>query len=117
MANPKVLFIVSGDPRTSARPAEGVRIAAGVGAWKKADITLYLRNAAVLALSEFADELVDEDNYTRYLPIVAEFGRPIFVQKNARELLEIGETALKFKEISDGELAELAANSTYVVRF
>ncbi len=117
MPNPKVLFIVTGDPRTNPRPAEAVRIAAGVGAWKKADISLYLRDSAVLALSEFADEFVDEDNYTRYLPIVGEFGRPIYVQQNAKELAELGESPLKFKEISDAELAAMAAQSNYVLRF
>ena len=117
MPNPNVLFIVGGDPRTSPRPAEAIRIAAGVGAWKKADIALYLRNSAVLALSEFADEFIDEDNYTRYLPIVGEFGRPIYVQKSAPLLSELGESAFKFKEISDDELAKMAANSTYVVHF
>lgn len=117
MANPSVLFIVEGDPRTSPRPAEAIRIAAGVGAWKKANITLYLREAAVLALSEFADELIDEDNYTRYLPIVREFGRPIYVQKNTAHLTGLGESAFQFQEISDAELADLAAKSTYVVHF
>ena len=117
MSNPNVLFIVGGDPRTSPRPAEAIRIAAGIGAWKKANITLYLRDAAVLALSEFADEFIDEDNYTRYLPIVGEFGRPIYVQKNAAHLSELGEPALKFQEISDDELADMAAKSTYVVHF
>ena len=38
---PRVLFIVTGDPRTSPRPAEAVRIAAGVVAWKRADIAVY----------------------------------------------------------------------------
>jgi sulfur relay (sulfurtransferase) DsrF/TusC family protein len=117
MPNPNVLFIVSGDPRSSPRPAEAIRIAAGVGAWKKANITLYLRDDAVLSLSEFADEFIDEDNYTRYLPIVGEFGRPIYVQKNATQLSVLDESAFKFKEISDAELAQLAADSTYVVRF
>ncbi len=117
MPNPSVLFIVTGDPRTSPRPAEAIRIAAGVGAWKKADITVYLRDSAVLALSEFADEFVDEDNYTRYLPIVGEFGRPIYVQQNAKEIAELGESPLKFKEISDDELAAMAARNSYVVRF
>lgn len=117
MPNPNVLFIVSGDPRTSPRPAEAIRIAAGVGAWKKANIKVYLRDAAVLALSEFADEFVDEDNYTRYLPIVKDFGQPIFVQQNAPELQELGEPVLPFKEISDSDLAGLAAESNYVIRF
>ena len=117
MPNPKVLFIVTGDPRVRPRPAEAVRIAAGVGAWKKVDITLYLRDTAVLALSEFADELVDEDNFTRYLPIAAESGRPIYVQKGSPQLAELGEPALKYQEISDDELANLAADSNYVLRF
>lgn len=113
--NPRALFIVTGDPRKSARPAEAIRIAAGVGTWKKTDITVYLRDAAVLALSEYADELVDEDNYVRYFPIVAEFGRPIYVQRGAPFLAEIGESPLKFQEITDAELADLAAQQTYVV--
>lgn len=117
MPNPKLLIIVTGDPRVSPRPAEAIRIAAGVGAWKKVDITLYLRDSAVLALSEFADEFVDEDNYTRYLPMAAEFGRPIFVQKDSPHLSDLGETALKYQEISDTELASRAADSNYVLRF
>lgn len=115
--NPQILFIVTGDPRTSPRPAEAVRIAAGVGTWKKTDITLYLRDAAVLAVSEYCDEFIDEDNYTRYLPIVGEFGRPIYVQKGAPLLSEIGDSPLKFEEISDDQLAALAAKSKYVLRF
>src|ERR1043165_1204955 len=88
--NPSALFIITGDPRTSAKPAEGIRIAAGVGTWKKADITVYLHGPAVLALSEYVDEFIDEDNYSRYFPIVAEFGRPIYVQRGAELLGELG---------------------------
>ena len=115
--NPKVLLIVTGDPRTSGKPAEAIRIAAGVGTWKKADISVYLRDEGVLALSEYADEFIDEDNYTRYFPIVGEFGRPIYVQKGAALLQEIGEAPLKFEEITDAQLAEMAATSNYVMRF
>jgi hypothetical protein len=115
--NPRVLILVTEDPRTSARPAEAIRIAAGVGTWKRADVTLYLRGPAVLALGEWVDELVDEDNFTRYLPIVGEFGRPIRVQRGAAELGELGETALPFEEIDDTQLAALAADSNYVLHF
>lgn len=115
--NPQVLFIITGDPRKSAKPAEAIRIAAGVGTWKKADITVYLRDEAVLALSEYADEFIDEDNYTRYLPIVKEFGRPIYVQQGALLLEEIGDSAFKFEEIDDDQLADMAAKSKYVLKF
>lgn len=114
---PSALIIITGDPRSSAKPAEAVRIAAGVGTWKKADITVYLRGPAVLALSEYVDELIDEDNYSRYFPIVAEFGRPIYVQRGAELLGEIGESPMKFEEIDDAQLAQLAAASNYVLRF
>jgi hypothetical protein len=115
--NPSALFIVTGDPRTSAKPAEAVRIAAGVGTWKKADISMYLRGPAVLALSEYVDEFMDEDNFSRYFPIVGEFGRPIYVQRGAELLGEIGESPLKFEEIDDAQLAQLAAGCNYVLHF
>ncbi len=115
--NPGILFIITSDPRKSPRPAEAIRIAAGVGTWKKADVTVYLRDEAVLALSEFADEFVDEENYTRYFPIVGELGRPVYVQRGAPLLRDIGEPAVRFQEITDAELAELAARNNYTARF
>lgn len=115
--NPSALFIITGDPRSSAKPAEAIRIAAGVGTWKKADIYVYLRGPAVLSLSEYADEFIDEDNYTRYFPIVGEFGRPVYVEKGAPLLQEIGDSPLDHQEIDDAELAELAARCDYVLRF
>lgn len=115
--NPTALVIVTGDPRQSHRPAEAIRIAAGVGAWKKADITLYLRGPAVLALSEYADGFIDEDNYVRYLPIVKSFGRPVYVEAGAPLLAELGEATLPFEEIDDARLAALTAQSKYVLQF
>ena len=113
----KVLFIITGDPRSSPRPAEAIRIAAGVGTWQKTEVSVYLRDAAVLALSERVDELVDEESFTRYFPMVAEFGRPVYVQHGAPLLREMGRPSLPFEEIDDGKLANLAADSTYVARF
>ena len=115
--NPRFLFIISSDPRTSARPAEAIRIAAGVGTWKKVDVDVYLRDAGVLVLSEFADELIDEDNFPRYLPIIGEFGRPILVQKNAPLFTEVGTPPLPFLEITDEQLAARAGESSDVARF
>ena len=81
------------------------------------DVTLYLHGPAVLALSEFPDELVDEDHFTRYLPIVAEFGRPVFVEKGAPLLEELGDAPVSHQEISPRELRQLAAQSRYLLRF
>lgn len=115
--SPKVLFIVSGDPRTSARPAEAIRIAAGIGAWKKAEVSVYLEAPAVSALGEFADELVDEDNFSRYLPIIRDWGRPVWVEQGSPDLADLGEASVPYEDIPAVELARRIAGCTYVLRF
>jgi hypothetical protein len=113
----RVLFIVTGDPRSKRRPAEAIRIAAGVGVWKRALITIYLRDAAVLALSEHPEGLVDEEHYRRYFPLTRESGSPVYVQRGAPCLAHIGKTKFQFEEIDDTGLARLAARHDYVLRF
>lgn len=111
------LFIISGDPRTSARPAEGLRVAAGVGAWKKVAVTVYLRDAAILSLGEFVDELIDEDHFTRYLPMLAESGRPVYVQAGSPFLSELGESPILHEPLDDAGLAKLIASHDFLIRF
>jgi len=66
----KALFVIASDPRTSHRPAEAVRIAAGVAAWKKVDVSLYLHGDAARILDESAGDFVDEEHIERYLPML-----------------------------------------------
>jgi len=113
----KILLIVTSDPRTSPRPAEAVRIAAGVGAWEKVEVTLCLCAAAVLALGESAEDLVDGEHFTRYLPLVAESGRTVYAQQDAPLLKDLGEAPFAFHPIDNTRLAELASASRYVLRF
>ena len=115
--NPNALFIIERDPRRSGRQAEAVRIAAGVGVWRKVEIAVYLRGAAVLLLGEEADALMDGENYAQSLPILEESGQPVFVEKGAAELGELGQAALPFEEISDEQLAAMAAASGSVLRY
>jgi hypothetical protein len=114
---PSVLFIIDSDPRTSARPAEAIRIAAGAGSWKRVEAILCLCDVAVLALGESVDNLVDDDNFTRYLPIIGELGRPIYVATDEAFRQTPGQSAVAFERITMAQLAELAARSNYVVRF
>lgn len=111
------LFIITGDPRLSPRPAEALRIAAGIGAWKKAVITVFLLGPAVLALSEFTDDFVDQDNYERYLPLLGESGRPIYVPAGEPLLALLSPPRLPCEPIGPDRLAELAAQANYVLRF
>ncbi len=111
------LVLITSDPRTSPKPAEAVRIAAGVGSWGKVAVMIYLRAPAARVLSEFPDELVDGENFTRFLPLVAESGGLVLVQRDAPALAEIGRAPVPFREIGDEELADLAARNDYVARF
>ncbi len=113
----KALFIVNSDPRISPRTAEAIRIAAGIGAWKKVEVTLVLSQSAVLALSEFPDELIDEDNFIRYLPIIGEWGRPVYVETGAPLLEDLGQSPVPFERISVAQVAGMAAASDCVLRF
>jgi hypothetical protein len=113
----RALFVIESDPRQSGRPAEAVRMAAGMSAWKKVGVYVYLRQAAVLVLGEEADALVDGENYTMYLPILEEAGRPIYAQKGSKLLGELGQTQLFFEEISDEQLAHISATSQCLLHF
>lgn len=114
---PRVLIVVESDPRTSGRPAEAIRVAAGIGTWKKVEILLYLRGPAILSLAEYSDDWIDEDNFGRYLPILRDLGQPVRVQQGAPEISELGEALVPFEEISEAGWAELAAQCHSVFRF
>lgn len=114
---PQTLFIVASDPRVSARPAEAVRIAAGVAAWKKTTVRLYLHGPAILGIGEWVDTLIDEDNFIRYLPILRDMGLPVLVQDRAVELVDLGEPSVAFERISLPTLARLVAESRQTLRF
>ncbi len=117
MSIPKTLVIIETDPRTSARPAEGIRIAAGIGAWKKTDVTLLLRGpVAGYSLQEYADELVDEDNFSRYLPLVAESPRPIYVEDSFTDITALEHSPWKYEVIPAARTAELVRSHDHLIR-
>ena len=116
MSLPKTLVLIETDPRTSHRPAEGIRIAAGIGAWKKTEVTLLLRGPAGYSLQEYADELVDEDNFVRYLPIVAESPRPIYLEDSFTDTAALKGSAFSYEIITPERAVELIHENDYLIR-
>jgi hypothetical protein len=112
-----LLVVVTSDPRSSHRPAEAIRIAAGVAAWRKVDVRLYLAGPAVLALSSDVDDFVNEESFTQYLPMLTESGNPILVESGATMLSKVGEPSVRFEAIGVPELAAVAGEMIYVLRF
>ncbi len=116
MSLPRTLVLIDSDPRTSARPAEGIRIAAGIGAWRKTEVTLLLRGPAGYSLQEYADELVDEDNFTHYLPMLADRAEPIYVEESFADLAALDGSPWKYEVISREHAARLVHESDYLIR-
>jgi hypothetical protein len=116
MILPRTLVLIETDPRTSARPAEGIRIAAGIGAWKKTDVTLLLRGPAGYSLQEYADELVDEDYFVRYLPLVAEGPRPIYVEDSFEDFDALKDSPWRYEAITPARAAQLMRENDYLIR-
>ena len=114
---PVWLFIIETDPRSSPRPAEAIRIAAGVAVWKSVDVRVYLREAAILVLGTARDGLRDEENFAQFLPLLAESQDSILVEAHSRYLREAGALELPHRAISSEEAATLAAECSHVSRF
>jgi hypothetical protein len=113
----RVLFVIAADPRLSARPAEAIRIAAGVSAWQTVQVLVYLHGAAVLLLDPVAAVLVAGEEFGRYLPVLAEQGQPVRVQRAAPELLLLSEPLVPYEAIDAGAFAALLADCHSAVRF
>jgi hypothetical protein len=114
---PRVLFIITSDPRRSARAAEAVRIAAGIASSGRLLAEVYLRDAAVLMLGPDAEELIDGDHFIRYLPLVAQEGGNVYSQGNAPLLPDRTASSVPHESIDDVQLASLVAESRQVLRF
>ena len=109
----KVLFIISSDPRVSPRPAEAIRIAAGVGAWARAEVSVCLVGAAGLILSEDAETLKDAEQFSACLPLLREGQDRIYLLREAH-LPRLDEAV---RQIDLPQLSQLALQHDVVARF
>jgi hypothetical protein len=116
MAPKKMLIGVSSDPRRSARPGEAVRIAAGVGAWKKVQVSLHFSGEAVRCLFEDAEELVNGEFFSHYLPLIGEQGGSLLVASSS-PLLDRINPALKFETVDANQLSEIISEHHCSYRF
>ena len=111
-----LLIKVASDPRKSPRPAEAVRIGAGVGAWKKVQVHLLLEGPAVHCLDEFADELTNGELFIQYLPaILSHSGRILVDEKNP--LLKSIKPNISFETLPAGEITRFAGEADHVMEF
>ena len=110
------LIRIVSDPRQSPRPAEAVRIAAGVGAWRKVQVHLCFEGPAVRALDEFADELTNGDLFTQYLRAIPDHGGRILVE-NENPLLASINPAVPFERLSADQIHHFTGEMDHVMQF
>lgn len=113
---PKVLLVVDSDPRTSARPAEALRLAAGLGAWRNVELQVYFTGDALLAFDESV-EVCDAEIIRRCLPLLTETDRPLLVPPGGKPFVQRAAAAIFCRELDDAALATIAAESHCVLRF
>lgn len=111
-----VLITIASDPISSPRPAEAVRIAAGVGAWQKVEVHLYLKGAAVRALDEFADELQNGELFTQYLPTIPNHGGRIIVDAANPRLAPLN-PVVRYEALSPDQVEKFASEMDHVMEF
>lgn len=111
-----LLIEIASDPRTSPRPAEAVRIAAGIGAWRKVQVHVYFEGVAVRALDEFADELANGELFSQYMSAIPNHGGRILVDEK-NPLLESIKPSIHFEALPQEELQQFIAMADHVMRF
>lgn len=114
---PSWLIVIESDPRTSRRPAEAVRIAAGVAVWKSVDVRIYLLGPAVQILAKSRAALLDEDILAQSLPLLAAESDSILIDAASGQSVELNATEFPYRAVTIKEAAEIAAQSSTVSRF
>jgi hypothetical protein len=111
--NKTLMIVVASDPRSSHRPAEAIRLAAGIAAWRKVDVTLFFTGPGVAAVSSDPDDFVDPESYTSHLPMLLEHGRPLLVDSESQPPAN----RVDCTAILRPQFYAVAADATYVLRF
>ena len=111
-----LLIKIASDPRKSARPAEAVRIGAGVGAWNKVQVHLVLEGPAVHCLDEFADELNNGELFLQYLPAILNHGGRIIVD-DANPILKSIKPQIAFEPLDPKAISKISNEVDHLMTF
>ncbi len=116
MSQKNLLVLIGADPRTSSRPGEAVRIAAGVGAWGKVLVSIYLQGPAVRCLTEFREELEGGNLLAQYLPMIPQHGGQIYVDAG-NPLLREANGDVPLTELNPESVSNLVSETARLMNF
>ncbi|MBI5407284.1 MAG: hypothetical protein HZA18_06280 [Nitrospirae bacterium] len=113
---PKIVFLIRSNPCESHRPAEAIRIAAGLGVGKNL-IKILLSGEAPRVLSSEEEELIDIEIIEKFLPFIEEMGIPFYVERDSPGQAALKSSPYGFRTIGTEESSELLAGGHYVLVF
>ncbi|MCS1410277.1 MAG: hypothetical protein M2R45_03469 [Verrucomicrobia subdivision 3 bacterium] len=110
-----MLVIITADPRTSHRPAEAIRVAAGLAALGELEIEVCFCQTAAPMLTQPAVAFIDSNVIEQYLPLLAKHAKTIWAESSEPYLK--GVKQLDHQHISPNELTQLTSRQSQVIRF
>lgn len=113
---PKLVFLIRSNPCESHRPAEAIRIAAGLGIGQN-PIKILLSGEAPRILSSEEEDLVDLEIIEKFLPLIGEMGIPFYADRDSPGQAALKNSLYSFRTIGAEESSELLAGGHCVLVF
>jgi len=112
----KIIFLIRSNPSESHRPAEAIRIAAGLGTGNNS-IKVILSGESVRILSPDEDDLEDIDIIEKFLPIIKDWEIPLYVEKGSLTGIDLKGSPYAFRIVDNDEMSEVLAGGHSIFVF
>lgn len=117
MAARRILVLITGDPMTSARPGEAIRIALGLGSGTHT-VSVVLRGPAAGLLFPEAEDSACAEEVDTYLPSLAETLDPgFYVERSALKGRDPSDSDYRIVPIDPPDIAKLVGEADRFVVF
>ncbi len=112
----KIIFLIRSSPCESHRPAEAIRIAAGLGTGNNS-IKVILFGESVRILSSDDYDLEDIDIIEKFLPIIVDWEIPLYVDKGSLTGTDLKKSPYSYHTVDNEEVSEILAGGHSVFVF
>jgi len=117
MSARRILVVITGDPMSSARPGEAIRIALGLGSGTHT-VSVVLRGPAAALLLPEAEDSACADEVDKYLPSLAEALEPgFYVERAALKGRDPADSDFRIVPVEPPEIAALVGKADRFVTF
>ncbi|MCC6544258.1 MAG: hypothetical protein IT392_07115 [Nitrospirae bacterium] len=112
----KIIFLIRSRPSESHKPAEAIRIAAGLGTGNNS-IKIILSGESVRILSPDEDDLEDIDIIEKFLPIIKDWEIPLYVDSGALAAIDLKSSPYAYRTVDNDEMSEILAGGHSIFVF